>query len=461
MRGRFQTSGGMRLVAAYALGAAVLCTLAIPQRLMLGLPPELVFAPRGFVIPFFAGGLGALALALAFERIRASEARYRIVADLATELIFWRRPDGSLLYVSPSCLAVTGWSAEELVADPDLLERMVHPEDRDLFANHRHALGPAGKVGRVDFRIVRRDGEIRWISHLCRPVGGPGGEPAGVRGSHQDVTEQRALEHQLRQAQKMDALGRIAASVAHDFNNAVTAIAASAEYLALSAGDAATRRSAEEVMQAAHAATRLTRTLLVFSRREPAAVEALDLRELGRDFERMLRRVVGPGVTLTVDAAGPPLRARADASQLQQVLVNLATNARDAMPGGGPLAVRFERVRVAQVPAAWAPPAGSASPGWHAVIVVADGGAGMDVRTREHLFEPFFTTKAAGQGTGLGLSVVDGIVREHGGFVTVESEPGRGATFRVHLPDATPEALRTPAPAGEPEPAPGSRAAGV
>jgi signal transduction histidine kinase len=129
--------------------------------------------------------------------------------------------------------------------------------------------------------------------------------------------------------------------------------------------------------------------------------------------------------------------------------VNLVANARDAMPEGGPLRIRFERVHVAEVPAHWAAPAGSASPGWHAVIVVSDGGAGMDARTREHLFEPFFTTKAPGKGTGLGLAVVDGIVREHGGFVTVESQPGQGATFRVHLPDETPDAACTPAPGGE------------
>jgi PAS domain S-box-containing protein len=381
---------------------------------------------------------------VSLDRLRASEHRHRLVADLAAEVIYLRRPDGALEYVSPSALAITGWTAEELAADPGLLDRLVHPDDRELLLHHRHALGPDGKLSRVDLRIVRRDGEVRWVSHLCRPVRGPRGEPAGIRGSYQDVTDQRALEHQLRQAQKLDALGRIAASVAHDFNNAVTAIAASAEYLALSAPEGPTRRSAEEVVQAAHAATRLTRTLLTFSRREPAALAPLDLRELARDFERMLRRVGGPAVALAVDAEGPPLLARADPAQLQQVLVNLVANARDAMPDGGPLVVRFERVRVAEIPAQWAPPAGGAAPGWHAVIVVADAGTGMDARTREHLFEPFFTTKAPGQGTGLGLAVVDGIVRGHGGFVTVESQPGQGATFRVHLPDETPEAARTP-----------------
>jgi PAS domain S-box-containing protein len=439
MRARLWWSRATRLAGAFALGAALLSALAVLQRLVNGLPRELVVAPRGFVVPVLAGGLGALVVAAFVERLRESEHRHRIVADLAAEMVFWRLPDGELEYVSPSALALTGYAAEEFVADPGLLERMVHPDDRALFARHRHALGPAGKLARMDFRIVRRDGEVRWISHLCRPVRGPDGEPAGVRGSHHDVTDQRALEQQLRQAQKMDALGRIAASVAHDFNNAVTAIAASAEYLALSAPDGPTRRSAEEVVQAAHAATRLTRTLLTFSRREPASLAPVDLRALSRDFERMLRRVGGPGVALAVDAEGPPLLARADPAQLQQVLVNLVANARDAMPEGGPLVVRFERVRVAEVPAQWTAPAGSAAPGWHAVIVVSDGGVGMDARTREHLFEPFFTTKAPGQGTGLGLAVVDGIVREHGGFVTIESRPGQGATFRVHLPDETPE----------------------
>jgi len=146
-------SRALRLGVAFALGAAVLSALATVERLALGFPVERVLARPGFVVPVLAGGLGALALAWFVERLRASEDRYRIVADLATEMIFWRLPGGRLRYVSPSARALTGWSAEELVADPGLLERMVHPEDRELLANHRHAVGPNGKVGRVDFRM--------------------------------------------------------------------------------------------------------------------------------------------------------------------------------------------------------------------------------------------------------------------------------------------------------------------
>jgi len=442
-------SRGMRFAAAFALGAIALAAVSIPNRIMLGHDLGVAYAlaldPRGLVVPGVIGGLCGIALAWFVERLRASEARYRVVADLATEMIFWRLASGEVAYVSPSCLTLTGYPAEEFIEDPGLLERMVHPEDRDVYANHRHAFGPGGKTGRVDFRIVRRDGELRWVSHRCRPVRGPDG-PQGVRGSHVDITEQRVLEAQLRHALRNDALGRIAESVAHDFNNAVTAIAASAEHLALSAPDAATRRSAEEVVQAAFAATRLTRSLLTFTRREQSAPSTMAIQDVARDFERMLRRVVGPRVTLAIEADGPPLRVRGDASQLQQVLVNLGTNARDAMPEGGKLTIRFERVRVADVPALWAAPGGSAAPGWHAVLVASDTGSGMDPRTREHLFEPFFTTKAAGHGTGLGLAVVEGIVREHGGFITVESAPGQGATFRVHLPDASGYALQTPQP---------------
>jgi PAS domain S-box-containing protein len=444
-------SRALRLGVAFALGAAALLGLSIAERLALGLASHPALARRGLLVPPLLGGLLGVALALFVEWVREGRDRYRTVADLAADMVFWRLPDGRLRYVSPSALALTGYTADEFLADPGLLERIVHPDDRDVVAGQRHALGPGGRIGRVDFRIVRRDGETRWISHVWRPVRGPLGEPAGVRGSHQDVTEQRGLELQLRQAQKHDALGRIAASVAHDFNSAVTAIAASAEHLALTAPEGPTRRSAEEVVQAAHAATRLTRSLLTFSRAEPAALEPLDLRALARDFERMLRRVAGPSVGLTLEAHGPPLVSRADPSQLQQVLVNLVANARDAMPGGGPVCVRFERVRVAEVPATWAAPDGSAAPGWHSVIVVSDAGVGMDARTREHLFEPFFTTKAPGHGTGLGLAVVEGIVREHGGFVTVESEPGEGATFRVHLPAEIADGVPgTPSPARAP-----------
>jgi signal transduction histidine kinase len=245
-----------------------------------------------------------------------------------------------------------------------------------------------------------------------------------LRGVLADVTaeivaaaERQRLESELRQAQKLDAIGRLAGGIAHDFNNLLTAISGYAELALAEPGADPVRSELDEIHAAATRAAGLTRQLLAFSRQQELRLELVDINEIVGEMGGMLQRLIGTHVELVIDMA-PGLRPiEADPSQMQQVVLNLAVNARDAMPGGGRVDVRTANVERDGRPAV--------------VLSVADTGIGMDAETRERLFEPFFTTKVVGEGTGLGLATVHGIVEQSGGEIEVESEPGRGTTFRV------------------------------
>ncbi|HJW14445.1 MAG TPA: ATP-binding protein, partial [Thermoanaerobaculia bacterium] len=238
-----------------------------------------------------------------------------------------------------------------------------------------------------------------------------------------DITERKRLEEQFRQAQKMEAIGRLAGGVAHDFNNILTAILGYSDLLgaSLSASNPL-REEVEEIRKAAERAAALTRQLLAFGRRQVLILEVLDLNLLVREMERMLRRVIGEDIEIRTRYDPELGRVRADRGQLEQVLINLIINARDAMPSGGTITIETGNAELDghHLPAV--------------MLAVGDTGCGMDAETRAHIFEPFYTTKEKGKGTGLGLATVYGIVEQSGGHVRVSSEPGRGATFRVFLP---------------------------
>ncbi len=244
--------------------------------------------------------------------------------------------------------------------------------------------------------------------------------------------ERRKLEDELRQSQKLESVGRLAGGVSHDFNNLLTAIIGNAQSLADALGpDHPLHADAQEILEAANKATGVTRALLAFSRKHLVAPKPVDVNEMVRQFERLLARVIGEDVAIAIRTSPEPLVVVGDRGQLEQVLLNLATNARDAMPKGGTLTLETGAEELSEEAAR---AHAGASPGRHAVITVRDTGHGLDEETRRHIFDPFFTTKEVGKGTGLGLTIVYGIVHQHGGFVDVESEPGKGATFRVFLP---------------------------
>ncbi len=335
-----------------------------------------------------------------------------------------------------------------LVGWPHDLEKYVHPEDRESVRARIDAVIGAGKpFALCEFRLVRPDATTRHVIMRAELKYAPDGSPLMAWGTLQDVTERHLLEDQLQRAKQMEGLGQLAGGIAHDFNNILTVIQVETGFLleGLSDNDPLTAEVVE-IHRAAERAAGLTRQLLAFSRKQILRPRLVHLETLVIDTTNMLRRLIGEDIELVTRLAPDDAAIIADPGQLEQVLINLAVNARDAMPTGGVLRIETSRITVPREDVACAA-------GDYVVLTVSDTGHGMDESVRRRIFDPFFTTKPPGKGTGLGLSTVFGIVEQSGGKVYVESAPGRGARFTIYLPratrDATPSNAR-PAHAAEP-----------
>ncbi|HLF55263.1 MAG TPA: PAS domain S-box protein [Thermoanaerobaculia bacterium] len=312
---------------------------------------------------------------------------------------------------------------------------LVHPDDRDVVAAASRAAIAGEEEYRIDHRIVRPGGEVRWVHERARIVRGSDGAAERMIGIVQDITDRKRLEEQFLQAQKLEVVGRLAGGVAHDFNNLLTVILGYGEsVLEKSPEGTELREAAEQICHAAENAAMLTRSLLTLSRKSLAETGLFDLGSLARGFERLLARTLGEDVAIDLRVSAEPCRIVGDAAQLEQVLLNLAINARDAMPGGGHLSLSIEPVELSRLEAA---KRGRVA-GRFVAISFADTGAGMPPEVLSHIFEPFFTTKEKGRGTGLGLATVWSVVEAHRGFIDVESVPGRGTRFEILLPAAEP-----------------------
>jgi two-component system cell cycle sensor histidine kinase/response regulator CckA len=379
------------------------------------------------------------------EELALSEQRLQAIFDSAPVGISTRDLSGRLIEVNRAYARMLGFEPEELRGTR--ISEISDGDDPDAERRFQELL--EGRRERVDVerRYIRRDGR-RMEAHVTSLlVRGAGGEPRFALGIVEDVTERRRLEQQLRQSQKMEALGRLAGGVAHDFNNVLTVILAVGEVVAATLGEEhELAGELDEISRAALHGSALTRQLLAFSRNQVVEPVALELGEVTSRLSAMLARLLGDDVELLI-LTPEPIVVRADPHQLEQVLLNLAVNARDAMPGGGRLTIATAAVVLDADDAPLELPAGR-----YAVLSVSDTGTGMDAETASRAFEPFFTTKAAGAGTGLGLATVFGIVKQSGGAVSVYSEPGHGTTFRVHLPLGT-GAGAAEAPAARPRPA--------
>jgi PAS domain S-box-containing protein len=363
------------------------------------------------------------------EDLRHSEEQYRQLVELAPEAIFIQT-GGKFVFVNSAMAALLGASDAEKVLGLPVLER-VHPDVRAIVLERMEELRREKRsVPLIEERWIRLDGSTVDVEVAASPCTYEGREGAQV--VLRDVTERKSLEGQLRQSQKMEAIGRLAGGVAHDFNNILTAIAGYSEILQTRLEqDPALSAYAMEIIRAAERASSLTRQLLAFSRKEMMDPRVMELNAVVSDMDRMLRRLIGEDIELVTMLHPELSRVRADPGQVEQILMNLVLNARDAMPRGGRLVIETRNIGLYEGQAIGLPEAG---PGGWVELSVADTGIGMDRETQSRLFEPFFTTKDVGKGTGLGLSTVYGIVRRSGGQVTVWSEPGRGATFRVYLP---------------------------
>jgi PAS domain S-box-containing protein len=382
--------------------------------------------------------------------LRESEARLKQAVRVAHIGIFDHDHVADTLYVSPRLRALQAWSPDERLSLEAVLEA-VHPGDRErIAADVQRGFDPAGDgFFDVEHRIVLPGGAIRWTSTRAQTFfdgEGSARRPVRTVGAITDITERNQaeaekgrLEEQLFQAQKMESIGRLAGGVAHDFNNLLTVINGYSQLALaeLEEGDPL-RATIAEIHKAGQRAEGLTRQLLAFSRKQVLQPRVLDLNRVVREMQPMLERLVGEDVEVRVSLDPESGTVNADPHQVEQVIMNLAVNARDAMPGGGRLLIETAGVELDTSYTRLHP---LVRKGRYVMLAVSDSGRGMDEETRQRIFEPFFTTKPAGQGTGMGLSTVQGIAAQSGGHIDVYSEPDRGTTFKLYLP-----ALAEPAP---------------
>jgi PAS domain S-box-containing protein len=362
----------------------------------------------------------------AYEDLRR---QYELILHAAGEGICGLDTDGRITFVNPAALRMLGYEVSELLGQDltTLAERPSPGENGKV----RDALATDTTFCSHDHLFWRKDGSCMPIEYTTTPIRAEG-RPLGSVFVFKDISRRRSLEEQVRQSQKLEAVGRLAGGVAHDFNNLLTVVSGYTDVIAKNPSlDARGKEAVGEIRNASERAIGLARQLLAFSRKQVLRPQPLDLNAVIGEINKLIRRLIGEKISLVTKLAAGLSPVTADWGQIEQVILNLAVNARDAMPQGGTLTITTATVCVGPIEAANQP---GLRPGRYALLTVTDTGRGMDAATQGRVFEPFFTTKGPGEGTGLGLAVVHGIVAQSGGHITVQSEPGRGSTFRVLLP---------------------------
>jgi two-component system cell cycle sensor histidine kinase/response regulator CckA len=385
--------------------------------------------------------------------LRRKEDQYRLIAENARDLISLVDREGRVVYVSPSIQEILGYEQDELLGQDAF--SFIHPDDRatawadfleSSFIKNRRT---------SEYRCRHKNGQWLFLESINSWMLDERGKLARAVIVSRDITARRYLEEQLRQSQKMEALGRLAGGVAHDFNNMLTAILGFCEMLdAHLDKPGKVRKDADQIRKAGERASALTRQLLAFSRRKVNQAQVLDLNHVIVGVVQMLGRLIGENIQVITDLKADLWHLKADPGQAEQVIMNLALNARDAMPAGGQLTLATTSLEVNETAGAQR----AVPPGQYVVLEVTDNGTGMDAETQARIFEPFFTTKEQGKGTGLGLSTVYAIVTQNDGFIRVNSEPGQGTTFELYFPRTDDEVSCDPEPSkANPEPPQGSK----
>jgi two-component system cell cycle sensor histidine kinase/response regulator CckA len=385
-----------------------------------------------------------LALSYSVDLKETEEARQALVAtqaelqrllDHVPDLIFRLRaaPAPRLSFVSPSSAPLLGYAPDELVGSEAALRKLIHPEDfaRFLALQGAPTLGTGERI-----RFVHRNGRIVWMELRSTPLAPAADGTSILEGVARDVTEayeREQLQEQLHQAQKMEAVGQLAGGIAHDFNNLLQVIQANTQLSRSMNADARIDALLGGALSAAERASALIRQLMAFSRKSTPAFEELELRQIVTSLHEMLERLMGDRVSLTWQPRCEEARVIGNAGQLEQLVVNLCINARDALPLGGTVSLTLDRVSANELPPSTLTPALRRSQGY-AVITIEDDGEGMSAEVQRRMYEPFFTTKGPDRGTGLGLSNVYAVVQSHQGVIHVASSPGEGSTFRIFLP---------------------------
>jgi len=374
------------------------------------------------------------------ELVRREEL-FRLISENAADMIAVVDGDGKRLYNSPAYERILGYTTEELQSTSSLDQ--IHPDDRNVVEEAAREARTGGVGRTIQYRMRHKNGSWHILESGASGVLNAHGQVEKLIIVNRDVTARRNLEDQFRQAQKMEAVGRLSGGMAHDFNNLLGVIIGYAEFLQEQLDPENTLRSSvDEILNAGKRAAALTRQLLAFSRQQVLDPKVIDLNGAVSDMEKLLRRLIGEDVELSTQLVSNLGRVKADQGQLEQVVMNLAVNARDAMPQGGKLIIATENMVMDEAFVRRYPY--PVQPGPYVCLSVTDSGIGMDAETKARAFEPFFTTKEKGKGTGLGLSTVYGVVKQSGGYIDIISTPGAGTTFKIYLPRID-EAVNLPA----------------
>jgi|GEM_PF-463358 len=369
----------------------------------------------------------------------------RQIIDSNPNLIFVKDREGRFLLVNQAVADQFGAPVEEIIGKTDT-DFNPNPEQVAFFHKIDKLVFETGQEQFVsEEKVTDVHGQVHWMQTVKRPIFDKNGQVVRLLGVAVDITERKQLEERLRQSQKMQAVGQLAGGVAHDFNNILTVITGYTEMLLLKHEneDDPDYKDIRQIKKMADRATSLTRQLLAFSRRQVLQPEVININEVISNIEKMLRRLISENIELVIDLSPDVGQIQADQGQLEQIIINLAINARDAMPKGGQLTIQTANIELGDDDAARFP---EMSPGPYVMFSITDTGQGIDAETQARIFEPFFTTKEVGEGTGLGLSMVHGIVQQSNGHIEVQSEPQHGATFTIYLPRLTAEKSSDPRP---------------
>jgi len=425
---------------------AVFITLVLTAGIVsFGLPTLRIHASEWNSAPFNDTILGLVGMVLMFDiytvyqhfQIQAvrkqlieREEIFRLITESAADMIAVVDAKGERIYNSPSYETILGYKPEELKGTTAFDQ--IHPEDRDKVLKAGREAWKTGVGTSLEYRMRHKDGSWRTLESRASTIARDGQVDRLVI-VNRDVTQRKSLEEQFRQAQKMEAVGRLSGGVAHDFNNLLGVIIGYGEIVQEGTpAESPLRSCVDEMLKAGHRAAGLTRQLLAFSRQQVMDPKILDINAVVKDMEKMLKRLIGEDIQLKTSLAPDLARIKADQGQIEQVFLNLAVNARDAMPKGGQLKLETSNFYMDQAFVSRYPY--PVQIGEYVLLTVSDNGVGMDAATRARIFEPFFTTKEKGKGTGLGLSMVYGVVKQSGGYIDVVSEPGTGACFKIYLP---------------------------
>jgi two-component system cell cycle sensor histidine kinase/response regulator CckA len=362
--------------------------------------------------------------------LRESEKKYRALFEESKDVVYISTPDGKFLDINPAGVELFGYPSKENLLQIDISKDLyVYPSEREEF---QKLLATEGFVKDYELMFKRKDDQHLTVLITATAVGDEKGAITAYRGIMKDITERKRLEQQLTQAQKMEAIGQLAGGIAHDFNNILTAIIGFGTLLKMETDEDDPRQSyVNQILSSSERAANLTQALLAFSRKQIISPKPLDLNEIIKGVKNLLSRIIGEDIELSTILTDKDLTIMADSGQIEQVLMNLATNARDAMPDGGNLSITTDLLSLDKD---FTKAHGFKRPGLYAAISFEDTGMGMDDKIKTRIFEPFFTTKEVGKGTGLGLSMVYGIIQQHDGYINVYSEVGRGTVFKIYLP---------------------------